>query len=77
MIRSVVGLAFIVLSASAFGAIRSVTPTARLEQQNKWWMDRHLGKLAAVSNGALRTVEQEKRDALRADICKQVLIQLV
>ena len=33
--------------------------------------------LAAVSNGALRTVEQEKRDALRADICKQVLIQLV
>ena len=56
MIRSVVGLAFIVLSASAFGAIRSVTPTARLEQQNKWWMDRHLGKLAAVSNGEGRVV---------------------
>ena len=33
--------------------------------------------LSAVSNSALRTVEQSRRDALRADIIKQILIQLV
>ncbi|NLU24273.1 MAG: CtsR family transcriptional regulator [Clostridiales bacterium] len=33
--------------------------------------------LTAVSEGALRTVPQEKRDALRADIVKQVLIHFV
>ena len=53
MIRSAVGLALVALSASAFGSIRSVTPTARLEQQNKWWMDRHLEKLAAVAKAVV------------------------
>ena len=33
--------------------------------------------LSAVSASALRTVEQSRRDALRADIIKQILIQLV
>ena len=33
--------------------------------------------LYAVSDGALRTVPREQRDALRADIVKQVLIHFV
>ncbi len=33
--------------------------------------------LHAMSDNALRTAPQSRRDALRADICKQVLIHLV
>ena len=33
--------------------------------------------LSALSDAALKSVEQSQRGALRADICKQMLIQLV
>ena len=48
---------FIVLcSASAFSAIRAVTPTAWNGDPNCWQMKRHLEKMAIVTNGGERVV---------------------
>ena len=55
-IVAALAIASVFLAASAFGAIRAVTPTAWNGDPNCWQMKRHAEKMESVTNGGAKVV---------------------